>query len=109
MVDRDDLLWIDKVARITAVVVGILALPLIIVVSIMASDAPGSAAHATRLSALWLGSDLAGMACALVPAVRPPVTGKRLALFVLLRLPAYGLAIAGVGGFLWMLGRALVR
>src|SRR4051812_12023377 len=109
MVGRDDLLWCGKVATVSAGVAGRLRLPLIIVVSIMASDAPGSAAHATRLSAIWLGSDLVGMACALLPAVRLPVTGTRLALFVLLRVPTYGVAIVGVGGFLWMLGRALVR
>ena len=102
MLDRDDLLWIDKVVRITAVVVAIVALPMIIFVSIMASDAPGSAPHATHLFAAWMGIDLVGMACAFVPAPNLPMSGKGLVLFVLLRIPTYFVAVVGVGVFLSM-------
>ncbi len=109
MVDREDLLWIDKVVRITAVVVAILALPMIVFVSIMASDAPGSAPHATHPFATWIGIDLVGMACAFVPAPTVPVSPRRFALFAVLRIPTYFIAIMGVGGSLWMLGRELVR
>jgi hypothetical protein len=103
MMDRDDLLWIDKVVRITAVVVAILALPIIFFVSIMASDAPGSAPYAKHLFATGVGIDLVGMGCAFVPAPNLPMSGKRLALFVLLRIPTYFVVVVGVGVFLLML------
>jgi hypothetical protein len=110
-IDADDLAWIDKVLRITAVVVGVCALPLIFFVSIMASDSgtPEAVRSAKHLWGTLSAIDIIGIVCAFLPRPDPPVSHWRLFGFLLLRLPTYATATVGVGGFLWMLVTSLAR
>jgi hypothetical protein len=102
--ERNDLIWIDRMLRITAVVVSVLSLPLIVIVSIMASDdgSPGTAWH-------LIGFVVLAALLSVLPAPDSPVSRWRLAGFALLRLPSYSVAIAGVGSVLWIFGTALMR
>jgi hypothetical protein len=106
--ERNDLIWIDRMLRITAVVVSVLSLPLIVIVSIMASDdgSPGTAWH---LFGNAIGFVVLAALLSFLPAPDSPVSRWRLAGFALLRLPSYSVAIAGVGSVLWIFGTALVR
>jgi hypothetical protein len=106
--DHDALIWIDRMLRITAVVVSLLALPLIVIVSIMASDdgSTGTAWHLLRDSMEFV---VMAVLLSFLPAPDPPVSRWRLARFALLRLPSYSVAIVGIGSVLWVFVTALVR
>jgi hypothetical protein len=110
-IDADDLAFIDKVLRITAIVVGVCALPLIFLVSGMAGDAgtPEATRYSGHLLGILLGIDITGILFAFLPSPDPPLSPGRLLGFLLLRLPTYAIASAGVGGLLWMVATALVR
>jgi hypothetical protein len=104
-IDGDDWTWIDKVLRITAVVVGVCALPLIFFVSVMAFDDPhpDSQRYAGHLIKTLIGLDIVGMLLAFVPRPDHPLSKWRLLGFYILRVPPYAICIAGVSGFLWLL------
>ena len=106
--DRNDLIWIDRMLRITAVVVSVLSLPLIVIVSIMASD-EGSPSTAWHLFGNAIGFVILAALLSFLPVPDSPVSRWRLAGFTLLRLPSYSVAIAGVGSLLWVFGTALLR
>jgi hypothetical protein len=101
-IDSNDLAWIDNVLRVTAVIVGVCALPLIFVVSIMASDSgtPEAISWSKHLWSTLSGIDIVGIICAFPPRPDPPVSHWRLFGFLLLRVPTYAIATIGVGGFL---------
>jgi hypothetical protein len=106
--DHDDLIWIDRMLRITAILVCLLALPLIVVVSIMVSGdgSTGAAWHLFRDSTAFV---VMAVLLGFLPAPDSPVSRWRLAGFALLRLPSYSVAIVGVGSVLWVFGTALLR
>ena len=94
--------------RITAVVVSLLALPLIVIVSIMPSDddSTGAAWHLLRDGMAFV---VMAVLLGFLPAPDPPVSRWRLAGFALLRAPSYSVAVVGVGTVLWLFGTALMR
>jgi hypothetical protein len=106
--DHDDLIWIDRMLRITAVVVSLLALPLIVIVSIMVSDdgSTGTAWHLLRDSMAFM---VMAVLLGFLPTPDPPVSRWRLARFALLRFPSYSVAIVCIGSVLWVFVTALVR
>jgi hypothetical protein len=99
--DSDNLIWVDKVLRIIAAIVAILALPLILFDSIMAGDAPGSEDKATHLMTTLLFVDVLAFFTSFLPMPALPLSRWEWVRFGLMRFPSYSVAIFGVGGFLW--------
>jgi hypothetical protein len=110
-IDRDDWIWLDKMLRIIAVVVGVCALPLLFFVSVMAFDDPhpDSQRYAGHLTQTLLAIDILGVLLAFVPKPVPPISQWRLLGFFVLRVPPYAVCIVGVGGLLWLVARSLLR
>jgi hypothetical protein len=93
------LLWIDKVLRIAAVIIGIIAVPMMFLVSVMAADSgtPQALHSAHRLMDISLGVDVVGILCAFVPPPKLPAPRIQLIGFLLFRIPTYIIPVALLG------------
>jgi hypothetical protein len=78
---------------------------MIFFLSIMATDSgtPTALLEGKILFLAGLGIDILGIACAFVPEPDPLPKGRRLTLYVLLRLPTYLVAAGGVWALIMML------
>jgi hypothetical protein len=97
-IDLDDLIWIDKVLRIAAVVIGVLVLPLVLLVSGMAADSgtPQALHSAHRIFFLSFGTDIIGIVSAFLPVPKLPLSRVQLIGFLILRIPTYAIPASAI-------------
>jgi hypothetical protein len=89
----DKYVALDDFLRFVGAVLAIIAAAMILFISVMATDSSTQQAYQA-------------VVCAFVPRYEPPIEGRRLFQYLLLRLPTYAIA---VGGPVFLLFVAVLR